>query len=549
LNAPNDIKGWLPIHGHDVSQLSEKSRIGGHSENLKKAIIPACVLAILAAIVSTIIQVVFLPVGVDGGLYSYPALSLSRSADPRESQLSVEETKDTEGIRAIFGYDLSRTVRVLPMSWWIGAFGANIWSLRAFGLMEMALLVLLMFLALWTASKDPLIALLLWSLYITDAKVLGLGSTDPRPDIMITILTLVVFMLLDVRAEKKAKAGLLFVLSFLAMFLLSVTHVTAAISLSFLMCYMIAEMIISWHSIPRFTKRLYLSLIITGSFGFLLRRTVCAVLIPSQYLDRIGFNTVVDVKKGVIELLLGGVLPLMAKELSRWSDYFYPYNLPLLFVIFIAIFLFAANIIGSSIKKPSSSQMSILAGLISALGVLALDPHPWGAHALPLVPFFIIFLAKELRIIHNTRLKHVVISLLIAFTLLSAGAQISFAGRIVMKCTPSGFSNRAVVDLMQSIFNDNRKNYLVVGPTEIWPYINSRTNVAIFDAKMQKLDEIYRYMNKIDYFILNKDYRGYDWENRFREKYPTVALATVAEIGDENSGWPFMKVMKPVPQQ
>lgn len=64
----------------------KKARIGGHSENFKRAIIPACVLAIVAAITFTIIQVSFLPVGVDGGLYSYPTLSLSRGADPSKSQ-------------------------------------------------------------------------------------------------------------------------------------------------------------------------------------------------------------------------------------------------------------------------------------------------------------------------------------------------------------------------------------------------------------------------------------------------------------------------------
>ena len=434
------------------------------------------------------------------------------------------------------------------MSWWFKAFGTNIWSLRALGVLEMVLFFATMFFALKTASQNLLIALLLWALYVTDSMVLVLGSSDLRPDIMITMLTLVVYMLPNIRAEKKAKAGLLFVLAIFAMLLLAVTHITAAISLCFLICYMIAEMVFAWHSISRFTKSLYVSLIITGGVGFILRRSVCAILVPSQYLDRIGANTVVDVEKSVLELLLGGLLPLMEKELSRWVSYFYPYNIPLLFVILLTILLFAVNIIGSPLKKPSSSQMSILAGLSGALGVLALDPHPWGAHALPLIPIVIIFLAKEIDRTRNTRLKHVVISLVIAFTLLSAGAQIGFADRIVMKCTQSGFNNRAVVDLMKEIFNAD-KTFLVVGPTEIWSYINSETNVTIFDAKIQKLNDLSLYINQIDYFILNKDYKGYDWEKRFREKYPAVALEIVAEIGDENSGWPFVKVMRPVPKQ
>jgi len=537
-----------PYGSESMSQLTHGTEFGTYFRIIKKAIFAACAGAILAATVSIIAQFVCLPLGVDGGLYSYPALSLSRGADPGESQLTVEEIKDMKGIRATFGYDLSRTARVLPMSWWFKALGANIWSLRALGLLEMVFLFTMMFFALQTASKDPLTALLLWSIYLTDSMVLVLGSSDLRPDIMITILTLIVFMLLNVTSEKKANGVLLFFLALLTMLLLAVTHITAAISLSFLICYMIAEMVFAWHSNPKFTKGLYVSLIITGAVGFILRRSVYAVIVPSQYLDRIGTNTVVDVEKGVFDLLFGGIIPLIEKEYSRWVSYFYPYNLPLLFVIFIAIFLFVANIIGSSIKKPSSSQMSILAGLIGALGVLALDPHPWGAHALPLLPFFIIFLAKELNVTDMKRLKHAVISILFVLILLSAGAQIGFATRVVMKCTQNGLNNRAVVDLMKEIFNAD-KTFLVVGPTEIWPYINSRTNVTIFDAKIAKLDDLSRYMKEIDYFILNKDYKGYDWENRFREKYPDVPLKTVAEIGDENSGWPFLKVMKPVVQQ
>jgi hypothetical protein len=526
------------------SQVADYSTI---SKRQKKAVLVTCAVAIFSAALAVIIQFVYLPLGVDGALYSYPSLSLSRGGDPGESQLSVEELENIEGVKAAWGYDVSRTVRVLPVSWWFRIFGANIWTVKALGLLEMVFLFGIMYFVLQGASRDRETALLLWAIYLTDSMVLGL-STSLRPDIMVTILTLIVFMLVNTRFEDKTNHILIFFLALLSMLLLAVTHITAAISLSFLMCYMIAEIIFSWHSMTKFKKCLHISLTITGLLGFLMRRSVCAVLVPSQYLDRIGCNTVVDVEKSVYALLSGGILPLIEKEYSRWFNYFYPYNLPLLFVIFIAIFLFAANILGPSGKRPSSSQMSILIGCIGAFGVLALDPHPWAAHALALVPFFIIFLAKELNATHITRLKHIIICFLFVLAFLSAGSQVGRAGRIVMKSTQNGFSNGAFIDLMKSVFNEDRK-YLVVGPTELWPYINPKTNVTIFDAKIGKMNELSRYMRKIDYFILDKDYKGYDWENRFREKYPNVALQTVAEIGKEDSGWPFVKVIKPVVQQ
>jgi hypothetical protein len=339
----------------------------------------------------------------------------------------------------------------------------------------------------------------------------------------------------------------LLILAILFIFFLSATHITAVIPMSFLGCYMIARIVLEWRTISISTKILYVSLIITAALGFFLRRSLCAILVPSQYLDRIGANTVVNVEKSVFELLQGGIFTVIEKEYLRWVDYFYPYNLVLLCVIFVAMVLFAANRIESTVKRPSPSQMAMLAGLVGALGVLALDPHPWAAHALPLIPFFIIFIAREILATDNTRLRHGVVSVLIILTVFSAGVQTAFAVRVMVKCAENGLSNSAFIDLMKHIFHED-KHYLVVGPTEIWPYINPKINVTIFDAKIGKLDEISGHLNQIDYLIITKDYKGYDWEERFREKYPTVALVTVAEIGDENSGWPFLKVLKPVPQ-
>ena len=516
------------------------------SERRKTSVLVTCAAVIFVVTISVIIQFIYMPLGVDGALYTDPAVSLSRGGDPGESQLGDEELKNIKGVKATWGYDLSRTIRVLPMSWWFRVFGANIWTVKTLGLLKTLLLFAIMYFVLQRSSGNREVVLLLWMIYLTDSIVLGL-STKLRPDIIVTILTLIVFMLVNTRFENTKNSILIFFLALLSMFLLGVTHITAAISLSLLICYMIAGIVFSWRSMTKFKKSLYISLIMTGILGFLMRKGISAVLVPSQYLDRIGSNTVVDVEKSVYTLLSGGMLPLIGKEVSRWVDYFYPYNLPLLFVIFMAVFLFVTNIIGPSGKRPSSSQMSILIGIIGALGVLALDPHPWTSHALVIVPFFIIFLANEIKLTNAVKLKHAVTCLLLVLVVLSAGSQAVSTGRIVMKCTQTGFSNQAVIDLMKNVFSEE-KPYLVVGSAALWPYINPKTDVTIFDAKIGKMDDLSRYMTKIDYFFLDKDYKDYEWKKHFREKYPDVALETVAEIGKEDSGWPFVKVMKPVVQ-
>ncbi|HOP47955.1 MAG TPA: hypothetical protein PK874_09850 [Desulfobacteraceae bacterium] len=517
------------------------------SKRQKKTILVACCAALLVVIASMIVQFIYLPLGVDGGLYSYSGVSLSRGGDPGESQLSVEELETVEGVKATWDYDLSRTIRVIPVSWWFRVFGANIWTVKVLGLIETLLLFGIMYVALQRASRDREIALLLWAVYVSDAIVLTL-STELRPDIMITILTLIVFMFVNTEPEENKNHIPIFFLALLCMFLLPVIHITAAISLSFLICYMLTKLILDWRSIKWFQKSLYALLIFTGILGFLIRRGICAALVPSQYLDRIGSNTVVDVEQSVFNLMSGGVLPLIEKEFSRWASYFYPYNLPLLFVAILAVFLFVINIVGPSGKKPSPSQISIVIGCAGALGVLALDPHPWNSHALVIVPFTIIFLANEIKLTSAIKRKYVVMSLLLILVVLSAASHAVRAGRIIAKSTQTGFSNQAVLDLMRNIFNE-KKQYLVVGPASLWPYIDPKVNVTIFDAKIGKMDDLSRYMERIDYFFKDKDYKGYEWEKYFRERYPDVILQTVAEIGQEDSGWPFVKVMRPALQR
>jgi len=495
---------------------------------------------------SIIVQFIYFPLGVDGGLYSYPAVSLLRGGDPGETQLNVEELENIEGIKATWGYDLSRTIRVIPMSWWFGIFGANIWAVKVLGLFETVILFGLFLFVLRRVSNNKYLTLLLSAIYVSDFRLLAL-STELRPDIMITILTLIVFMFVNTEPEENKNHIPIFFLALLCMFLLPVTHITAAISLLFLICYMLTKLILDWRSIKWFQRSSYALLIFTGILGFLIRRGICATLVPSRYLDRIGSNTVVDVEQSVFNLLSGGVLPLIEKEFSRWASYFYPYNLPLLFVAILAVFLFVINIVGPSGKKPSPSQISIVIGCAGALGVLALDPHPWNSHALVIVPFTIIFLANEIKLTSTIKRKYVVMSLLLILVVLSAASQAVRAGRIIVKSTQTGFSNQAVVDLMRNIFNE-KKQYLVVGPASLWPYIDPQVNVTIFDAKIGKMDDLSRYMERIDYFLKDKDYKGYKWEKHFRERYPDVILQTVAEIGKEDSGWPFVKVMRPVLQ-
>ncbi|MDY6973877.1 MAG: hypothetical protein SV775_16375 [Thermodesulfobacteriota bacterium] len=481
----------------------------------------------------------YVPLGVDGGLYSYPALSLSRDGDPGESLITIEELQGIRGVKVSYGFDLSRTVRVVPMSMWFRIFGADIWSVRIFGLTEMLLLLVISFVMFHRISGNSRVAMLCWLIYLTDSVVLFLGSTELRPDIMVTILTLIVFFCInaDDKFYGKREYFIVTLSAVLSAFLLPLTHITAAVSLALLVSYILAEFLLSWKAISVYRKWLGASIITTGAITFLMRREFFALFVPSCYIDRLPFSPAVDVEGGIRDLVSAGVWPIVQKEFTRWADYFLPYNTAVFLAVLLAFSLFGLGILDPRHIRRRPQQLSILVGCAAACIVLALDPKPWSFHALPVVPFFIILLANQLNLTDNLRLKNIAVFLLFALIVLSAGTKLALGGRIVIKSAQNGYSNTEFIDLMTRILDDKDKDYLIVGSTGVWPYIHPTTNVVIFDAKPARMPELKKYLSEIDCILVDNDYKAYNWVSCFETMYPEVYLKRMESIGKEESGW------------
>ena len=90
------------------------------------------------------------------------------------------------------------------------------------------------------------------------------------------------------------------------------------------------------------------------------------------------------------------------------------------------------------------------------------------------------------------------------------------------------------------------KNCVVIGGAELWPYFDPKRNVIIVDARTsRRINELSGVVESVDFIILNKDYAGYGWENRFSGRYPHIKLRTIAEVGNPGSGRDFVKIIKP----
>lgn len=526
--------------------MSSFGTFGRNILTTRKYVIIVCIAAIVATIILIMSRYFYTPLGVDGGWYSYPAFALSRGGGSGENLLSISELKNLEGVKSSFvKAEFRQSIRVIPMSWWFRIIGTNIWSAKLYGIFELSILMGIAYLLLRQISENKNIALLCWAIFLCDGVAISLGSSNLRADIMYTFMTLLVFLL--IRMEVKKCHLLLFIFGVLSISFLALIRLTSVIPLSFLISYMIIELFLSRKKLSNFKKGFYISMIMAGIMCFLLRAKIWDILLPYHIKFNIKYLLGEEIRY-VSKSFTLEILPRMVREIYRWTDYFFMSNIGEFLAILLALSFFILCLLGLSKKKKIPSQLiSIPMGCVVAIGVLTfIDPAKWAEHALPVVPFFIIILAIVLNIIPNQKQKHIGIMLLFIFVILSSGFKLAQGIDVMRKGVLNGYTNNSVVEIMRHVFSDQDRNYNVIGPTELWPYINQKMNVTIIDRRSRReIEDLKNYLDNIDLIILNNDYQGFNWEELFRKRYPDIELETIAEVGKINSGWHYLKILRP----
>ena len=192
--------------------------------------------------------------------------------------------------------------------------------------------------------------------------------------------------------------------------------------------------------------------------------------------------------------------------------------------------------------------MRIGLSCLLAMVVLAIfDPTRSSGHSLSIVAFFILLLARELELISFPRIRKLVIPSLLLIVLASAGLRLAQGINVVAKSIKNGYSNAAVAEAIDSVFDSAGKNYVIFGSTELWPYFNPRSNVLIVDFRHKwDVNRLSDAIKSVDYIIVDKSYEEEDWENNFLNRYPGIKLKTICKVGNPMSGWYFLKVTRPV---
>jgi hypothetical protein len=86
---------------------------------------------------------------------------------------------------------------------------------------------------------------------------------------------------------------------------------------------------------------------------------------------------------------------------------------------------------------------------------------------------------------------------------------------------------------LNSFFDGKDNGLMVLGPTELWPYIPASKNVILIDNTRngKEMRLISGYVHEVDYIILNGEYRRYRWLENFKKEYPEIKINKAGIIG------------------
>ena len=465
----------------------------------------------------------------DGGWYSYPALALSRGGSPAENLQPINSIESVKGVRSIFKFNTFHSIRIFYTSLWFRYISQNIISLKFLSLLELIAFFVLAYLLINKFCKDKLIALMLLAVLINDKRILQAAASNFRPDIILAALCALTFLLL----LKQDKPLLLF-FGAVTGCLMILTHVTAVIPFACIIFFFI------FHNVSKGKYKLkenykYVAVAILTAFVYMQSGAIFSTLFP---LPAESLKPPVNVQHRILSTWESGFMFIFGKELFRWKTYFFKSNVAQLLVLLIGITMFFRQSLSSLIREKTGLSL-LLSTLTGFLMLTVLDPHQSTYHSIPMVLFFFLILANSLRSsrLHAKGLKYMLVGLVCFTSVCSLVA----AGKLLIQGQRSGYNIATVTKSFDKVFDNKDRGYLIVGPTEIWPFIKKDRDVLIIDntRNLKGLPKLQSNINSVNYVIVNKDYSQYKWEEAFVRSYPGYYFETIHYIGSQNE---FVKI-------
>ena len=471
--------------------------------------------------------------GCDGGWYSYPALALSRGGSPDENLKTVDEIKNVSGVKALFGFKTYTSLRTLYTSLWFRFVSKDIYFLKLLSGLELLTMLFLGYFLISRFCFDNLSKMAIFSVLINDKSFIINAASDFRPDNLVAALTCLTFLIL----LRSPLTLFRMLLALVVSSMLLLVHITAIIPFFCIVIFFLFEngLNLRWKVSQNYK---YILIIIWG---------ICFFFIGTRLFDNFllyaGQSVPSPVKVGerVLQSWNEGLRFLFTKELQRWQYYFFTSNVATLFSLLVGIGLIFYRWYGGSLLKSDKRGLALLMALVTGTSLLlAFDPHLASAHAIPIVVFFFLLLAYEVNV---TKLPTKALTLILAVIVYFASfSSMALATKVLVESKRSGFTVSAIKGNLETLTTGDKKEYSIIGPTEIWPFFKAEKNILIIDKGARIIDPkiLGSIISSVDYVILNNDF-GPDWEQNFSKGFTQYNLVRISQLSDTKR---FLKIYR-----
>ena len=469
--------------------------------------------------------------GSDGGWYSYPALALSRGESAGENLTAFPgQVEMPKGIKSKYGFKTYSSIRVLYTWLWFKLLPQNIYSIKMISLLEALCLYIAVYFLILKFCKDKVIVLLLMAIFINDKAILLSAASDFRPDIITAAISCLFFRTVFIKQPAKRIIAM-----FLAGCVLVLTHKTAILPFFCVIAFAVLKNILIG-KINAKENYLYGLLAILIVYIYLQRSSIFNALLIT---DMDVFSSPVKAVDRIAEIMKSGLGAIISKEFYRWKTYFLTTNVAQLAVLLAGVTLFIYN--SKDDFWHDKQAIALLLSIFTGFALFALiDPHRADVHVIPIVPFFFILISQTINVkaFEKRKAQHLLIGLICC---LASVSSIVLAGKIAVEGRNSGYNIRSLSSYFEKVFDDQGRDYLVVGPTEVWPFLPKGINITILDTTRSGHDfsPLEPLVESVDYVLINKDYQSYNWEKRFLKHFPDYALKKAFFIGSKES---FMQI-------
>ena len=459
---------------------------------------------LLASAILAVLHAWFVPLGIDGGWYSYPGYALSMGRDPAENLLPVAAVYELPGsVRALFGYEL-RSFLIVPIyAAWFTVAGTSVLSLKIFGALQWMLLAATVGACVYVATNRRGVACAAALATLSDSWVISQSMTDLRPDIP-NALAAVFCTLALLIYQRTTRLAWLAIATVLAMGL-ALVHLTSVIGLMFIST--LALVLAVW---PRDTGRRHLELLIVpiaAGAAFLLRQPIMDFVVPTKFLptEELPFRD--DLWALFQDIVRQGFSAKLMFELERWRDYFLIGNVTQLMFIVVGV---VALVITRQVRRDPVSAAFAVAAAVTIPMAMLIDPSSTRGHLAPLACLGYVAAGIGLAAALRSSLAPHAIRTVLVIGIMAIGVRTAMAANLVRWHVTAGVSNPHLVRFMNEVLEPD-SHQTVIAPTYLWPYAHRNGSVVLVEPGSQLWhpeDERWQFVSKV---IIDRDFGHRGW--------------------------------------